>query len=191
MWIRLLGMKSNILSKQPTFFFFVQTKSTCSYDLTFITKYNTGSRTSVCASYLFKKKKLANCVCKHSLAVIGFQFFLPFALKNICHAKNKSGCWMPCCICIFRFLVCKSVFSLLLPSLCSCLVSDSCFRNLAEDRSGVNLKDLVHDPSLWVSPTLNHWTADPALHQAAGHWVLGHRENIKKKPPQSSKVNTF
>ena len=29
-------------------------------------------------------------------------------------------------------------------------VSDSCFRNLAEDRSGVNLKDLVHDPSLWV-----------------------------------------
>uniref|UniRef100_A0AAY4AIX0 Gephyrin n=1 Tax=Denticeps clupeoides TaxID=299321 RepID=A0AAY4AIX0_9TELE len=25
---------------------------------------------------------------------------------------------------------------------------DSCFRNLAEDRSGVNLKDLVHDPSL-------------------------------------------
>nr|XP_055027712.1 gephyrin a isoform X9 [Misgurnus anguillicaudatus] len=27
-------------------------------------------------------------------------------------------------------------------------VSDSCFRNLAEDRSGVNLKDLVHDPSL-------------------------------------------
>lgn len=30
-------------------------------------------------------------------------------------------------------------------------VSDSCFRNLAEDRSGVNLKDLVHDPSLWVT----------------------------------------
>ncbi|XP_042359870.1 gephyrin b [Plectropomus leopardus] len=28
------------------------------------------------------------------------------------------------------------------------IVSDSCFRNLAEDRSGVNLKDLVHDPSL-------------------------------------------
>ncbi|XP_076833673.1 gephyrin a isoform X7 [Brachyhypopomus gauderio] len=27
-------------------------------------------------------------------------------------------------------------------------VSDSCFRNLAEDRSGMNLKDLVHDPSL-------------------------------------------
>ncbi|KAK9960147.1 hypothetical protein ABG768_010222 [Culter alburnus] len=27
-------------------------------------------------------------------------------------------------------------------------LSDSCFRNLAEDRSGVNLKDLVHDPSL-------------------------------------------
>ncbi|XP_008395703.2 gephyrin isoform X9 [Xiphophorus maculatus] len=27
-------------------------------------------------------------------------------------------------------------------------VSDSCFRNLAEDRSGINLKDLVHDPSL-------------------------------------------
>uniref|UniRef100_A0A8C9ZYT1 Gephyrin a n=1 Tax=Sander lucioperca TaxID=283035 RepID=A0A8C9ZYT1_SANLU len=27
-------------------------------------------------------------------------------------------------------------------------VSDSCFNNLAEDRSGVNLKDLVHDPSL-------------------------------------------
>uniref|UniRef100_A0AAY4AH48 Gephyrin n=1 Tax=Denticeps clupeoides TaxID=299321 RepID=A0AAY4AH48_9TELE len=27
-------------------------------------------------------------------------------------------------------------------------MSDSCFRNLAEDRSGVNLKDLVHDPSL-------------------------------------------
>ncbi|KAK9956951.1 hypothetical protein ABG768_014651 [Culter alburnus] len=27
-------------------------------------------------------------------------------------------------------------------------ISDSCFRNLAEDRSGVNLKDLVHDPSL-------------------------------------------
>ncbi|OCT66422.1 hypothetical protein XELAEV_18042672mg, partial [Xenopus laevis] len=26
--------------------------------------------------------------------------------------------------------------------------SDSCFRNLAEDRSGVNLKDLVQDPSL-------------------------------------------
>ncbi|XP_029966493.1 gephyrin b isoform X3 [Salarias fasciatus] len=29
-------------------------------------------------------------------------------------------------------------------------VSDSCYRNLAEDRSGVNLKDLVHDPSLWL-----------------------------------------
>ncbi|XP_074471361.1 gephyrin b isoform X9 [Sebastes fasciatus] len=29
-------------------------------------------------------------------------------------------------------------------------VSDSCFRNLAEDRSGVNLKDLIHDPSLDV-----------------------------------------
>uniref|UniRef100_A0A8D3BRR9 Gephyrin n=1 Tax=Scophthalmus maximus TaxID=52904 RepID=A0A8D3BRR9_SCOMX len=28
------------------------------------------------------------------------------------------------------------------------LFSDSCFKNLAEDRSGVNLKDLVHDPSL-------------------------------------------
>ncbi|XP_072546010.1 gephyrin a isoform X4 [Salminus brasiliensis] len=27
-------------------------------------------------------------------------------------------------------------------------VSDSCYRNLAEDRSGINLKDLVHDPSL-------------------------------------------
>ncbi|XP_018590766.1 gephyrin b isoform X2 [Scleropages formosus] len=27
-------------------------------------------------------------------------------------------------------------------------VSDSCFRNLAEDRSGINLKDLIHDPSL-------------------------------------------
>ncbi|KAM6913140.1 gephyrin a isoform 2-T2 [Xenentodon cancila] len=27
-------------------------------------------------------------------------------------------------------------------------VSDSCFKNLAEDRSGMNLKDLVHDPSL-------------------------------------------
>uniref|UniRef100_A0A7N6AQI4 Gephyrin n=1 Tax=Anabas testudineus TaxID=64144 RepID=A0A7N6AQI4_ANATE len=27
-------------------------------------------------------------------------------------------------------------------------ISDSCFKNLAEDRSGVNLKDLVHDPSL-------------------------------------------
>ncbi|XP_017332230.1 gephyrin isoform X5 [Ictalurus punctatus] len=27
-------------------------------------------------------------------------------------------------------------------------VSDSCFRNLADDRSGFNLKDLVHDPSL-------------------------------------------
>nr|XP_008529196.1 PREDICTED: gephyrin-like [Equus przewalskii] len=26
-------------------------------------------------------------------------------------------------------------------------VSDSCFRNLAEDRSGINLKDLVQDPS--------------------------------------------
>ncbi|KAK1889176.1 Gephyrin, partial [Dissostichus eleginoides] len=29
-----------------------------------------------------------------------------------------------------------------------CKESDSCFRNLAEDRSGVNLKDLIHDPSL-------------------------------------------
>uniref|UniRef100_A0A672SA83 Gephyrin n=1 Tax=Sinocyclocheilus grahami TaxID=75366 RepID=A0A672SA83_SINGR len=27
-------------------------------------------------------------------------------------------------------------------------IFDSCFRNLAEDRSGINLKDLVHDPSL-------------------------------------------
>ncbi|XP_027015721.1 gephyrin-like isoform X1 [Tachysurus fulvidraco] len=27
-------------------------------------------------------------------------------------------------------------------------VSDSCFRNLAEDRSGINLKDLIYDPSL-------------------------------------------
>uniref|UniRef100_A0A8C7RV44 Gephyrin n=1 Tax=Oncorhynchus mykiss TaxID=8022 RepID=A0A8C7RV44_ONCMY len=40
-------------------------------------------------------------------------------------------------------------FSLCLsPFLCISTVSDSCFRNLAEDRSGVNLKDLVHDPSL-------------------------------------------
>uniref|UniRef100_A0A8C6WZY9 Uncharacterized protein n=1 Tax=Neogobius melanostomus TaxID=47308 RepID=A0A8C6WZY9_9GOBI len=31
-------------------------------------------------------------------------------------------------------------------------VSDSCYRNLAEDRSGVNLKDLVHDPSLKPKP---------------------------------------
>uniref|UniRef100_A0A8C2RJZ6 Uncharacterized protein n=1 Tax=Capra hircus TaxID=9925 RepID=A0A8C2RJZ6_CAPHI len=29
-------------------------------------------------------------------------------------------------------------------------VSDSCFRNLAEDRSGINLKDLVQDPSLYL-----------------------------------------
>ncbi|XP_056402176.1 gephyrin isoform X18 [Hyla sarda] len=28
------------------------------------------------------------------------------------------------------------------------MMSDSCFRNLAEDRSGINLKDLVQDPSL-------------------------------------------
>ncbi|XP_060789583.1 gephyrin a isoform X18 [Neoarius graeffei] len=28
------------------------------------------------------------------------------------------------------------------------MVSDSCYRNLAEDRSGINLKDLVHDPLL-------------------------------------------
>ncbi|XP_040598787.1 gephyrin isoform X2 [Mesocricetus auratus] len=28
------------------------------------------------------------------------------------------------------------------------IMSDSCFRNLAEDRSGINLKDLVQDPSL-------------------------------------------
>ncbi|XP_039182827.1 gephyrin isoform X7 [Crotalus tigris] len=28
------------------------------------------------------------------------------------------------------------------------MVSDSCFRNLAEDRSGINLKDLIQDPSL-------------------------------------------
>lgn len=42
-------------------------------------------------------------------------------------------------------------------SLCLCFtVSDSCFRNLAEDRSGVNLKDLVHDPSLWVKHTHTH-----------------------------------
>ncbi|XP_039637569.1 gephyrin b isoform X15 [Perca fluviatilis] len=39
-------------------------------------------------------------------------------------------------------------------------VSDSCFRNLAEDRSGVNLKDLIHDPSL--SPAVGPWT-DPRL----------------------------
>ncbi|XP_042670359.1 gephyrin isoform X5 [Centrocercus urophasianus] len=31
---------------------------------------------------------------------------------------------------------------------CPGKVSDSCFRNLAEDRSGINLKDLVQDPSL-------------------------------------------
>ncbi|KAL4623843.1 gephyrin isoform X2 [Arapaima gigas] len=37
--------------------------------------------------------------------------------------------------------------SLLLPVFLGA-VSDSCYRNLAEDRSGVNLKDLVHDPSL-------------------------------------------
>uniref|UniRef100_A0A3Q1FPM3 Gephyrin n=1 Tax=Acanthochromis polyacanthus TaxID=80966 RepID=A0A3Q1FPM3_9TELE len=30
----------------------------------------------------------------------------------------------------------------------SITLSDSCYKNLAEDRSGVNLKDLVHDPSL-------------------------------------------
>ncbi|XP_078419336.1 gephyrin isoform X5 [Cetorhinus maximus] len=30
----------------------------------------------------------------------------------------------------------------------SIYLSDSCFRNLAEDRSGINLKDLVQDPSL-------------------------------------------
>ncbi|XP_076730101.1 gephyrin b isoform X1 [Maylandia zebra] len=41
----------------------------------------------------------------------------------------------------------RTVF--LSPSFFLCTsVSDSCFRNLAEDRSGVNLKDLVHDPSL-------------------------------------------
>ncbi|XP_056284127.1 gephyrin b isoform X4 [Pseudoliparis swirei] len=34
-------------------------------------------------------------------------------------------------------------------------VSDSCFRNLAEDRSGVNLKDLIHDPSLVAGR--RHW----------------------------------
>ncbi|XP_059211751.1 gephyrin b isoform X7 [Centropristis striata] len=34
-------------------------------------------------------------------------------------------------------------------------VSDSCFRNLAEDRSGVNLKDLIHDPSLLVRKSTN------------------------------------
>lgn len=39
-------------------------------------------------------------------------------------------------------------------------VSDSCFRNLAEDRSGVNLKDLVHDPSLWVALHLIVWASD-------------------------------
>uniref|UniRef100_W5KWV5 Gephyrin n=1 Tax=Astyanax mexicanus TaxID=7994 RepID=W5KWV5_ASTMX len=31
---------------------------------------------------------------------------------------------------------------------CTGTLSDSCYRNLAEDRSGINLKDLVHDPSL-------------------------------------------
>ncbi|XP_077367647.1 gephyrin b isoform X1 [Festucalex cinctus] len=36
----------------------------------------------------------------------------------------------------------------LMRSICGIDVSDSCYRNLAEDRSGVNLKDLVHDPSL-------------------------------------------
>uniref|UniRef100_A0A674CTG1 Gephyrin n=2 Tax=Salmo trutta TaxID=8032 RepID=A0A674CTG1_SALTR len=34
------------------------------------------------------------------------------------------------------------------PPLCHPFLFDSCFRNLAEDRSGINLKDLVHDPSL-------------------------------------------
>uniref|UniRef100_A0A8B9Q0Z1 Uncharacterized protein n=1 Tax=Apteryx owenii TaxID=8824 RepID=A0A8B9Q0Z1_APTOW len=34
------------------------------------------------------------------------------------------------------------------PELHLILLSDSCFRNLAEDRSGINLKDLVQDPSL-------------------------------------------
>ncbi|KAG7256443.1 hypothetical protein CRUP_017522 [Coryphaenoides rupestris] len=35
-------------------------------------------------------------------------------------------------------------------------LSDSCFRNLAEDRSGINLKDLVHDPSLRVGVKTPH-----------------------------------
>ncbi|XP_017267465.1 gephyrin b isoform X1 [Kryptolebias marmoratus] len=58
-------------------------------------------------------------------------------------------------------------------------VSDSCFRNLAEDRSGVNLKDLVHDPSLLggmiaaykivpdeideIKETLVHWCDEKEL----------------------------
>uniref|UniRef100_A0A8B9RBI5 Gephyrin n=1 Tax=Astyanax mexicanus TaxID=7994 RepID=A0A8B9RBI5_ASTMX len=37
---------------------------------------------------------------------------------------------------------CSNLFSFFIA------VSDSCYRNLAEDRSGINLKDLVHDPSL-------------------------------------------
>ncbi|KAM5129130.1 gephyrin isoform 3-T3 [Mantella aurantiaca] len=39
-------------------------------------------------------------------------------------------------------------------------VSDSCFRNLAEDRSGINLKDLVQDPSL-LSGTISAYKIVP------------------------------
>lgn len=48
---------------------------------------------------------------------------------------------------LYFFLFCTE-YRLKGCALCFLSVSDSCFRNLAEDRSGVNLKDLVHDPSL-------------------------------------------
>uniref|UniRef100_A0A2K6GCB2 Gephyrin n=1 Tax=Propithecus coquereli TaxID=379532 RepID=A0A2K6GCB2_PROCO len=50
-------------------------------------------------------------------------------------------------------------------------VSDSCFRNLAEDRSGINLKDLVQDPSL-LGGTISAYKIVP-----------DEIEEIKKFPP--------
>lgn len=52
------------------------------------------------------------------------------------------------CFCLLNLTVRAFIFSVLTPVPFVVPVSDSCFRNLAEDRSGVNLKDLVHDPSL-------------------------------------------
>ncbi|KAA0708227.1 Gephyrin [Triplophysa tibetana] len=54
--------------------------------------------------------------------------------------RRLIACWMESEMCLSE---CETE-----ADECGVKVSDSCFRNLAEDRSGVNLKDLVHDPSL-------------------------------------------
>ncbi|EMP40967.1 Gephyrin [Chelonia mydas] len=60
-------------------------------------------------------------------------------------------------------------------------MSDSCFRNLAEDRSGINLKDLVQDPSFNLH---DPGASDHALSQKAMSNTAEHLLDIGAISPQ-------